>query len=270
MSYACSTQAGRIPREVVLDNANETVKRMTDVDREDRPADVGLSRRRRLGHARQTDRDRQDERVGSGRLPWKCGSASESAALPLLFLILVAFSSAAGQDPATGPVQPVPAVDLARYMGRWHEVARLPNRFQADCVGETTADYTLLPNGQVRVVNSCLRSDGSRKRAEGRARLARRDGPASMLRVRFAPGFLSFLSMVWGDYWILDLTEDYGAALVGDPGRNYLWILSRTPQLLESTYDRMVATAASQGFAVRRLVRAPPQTATLDSATTSP
>jgi apolipoprotein D and lipocalin family protein len=174
---------------------------------------------------------------------------------PALFAL--ALTLPAGPDTSRGPVRPVADVDLARYAGRWHEVARFPNRFQTKCARGTTADYDLLPGGQIRVVNACLRADGGTMRAEGRARLARRDGPASTLKVRFAPRFLSFLPMVWGDYWVLDLTDDYGAALVGSPGRDYLWILSRTPQLDEATYQRMVATAAAQGFDVARLVRSP-------------
>jgi apolipoprotein D and lipocalin family protein len=92
-------------------------------------------------------------------------------------------------------------------------------------------------------------------RAEGRARRAEPDGPGSRLKVRFAPAFLSFLPMVWGDYWILDLTSDYSAALVGSPNRAYLWVLSRTPQLDEATYKRLVAAAAAQGFEVARLMK---------------
>ena len=172
----------------------------------------------------------------------------------------------AAQDTSGGPVRPVQKVDLARYAGRWYEVARFPNRFQAKCTGETTADYELLPGGEVRVVNSCRRADGGITRVEGRARLARRDGPASKLQVRFAPKLLSFLPMVWGDYWILDLTDDYGAALVGDPTRAYLWILSRTPKLDEATFERMVATATAQGFDVSRLLRSVSQSDTLPPA----
>ena len=176
---------------------------------------------------------------------------------------------AAAQDTSRGLVRPVSGMDLRRYAGRWHEVARFPNRFQAKCAGETTADYELLPNGQVRVVNACRRADGRMTRAEGRARLAKRNGPASQLEVRFAPGFLSFLPMVWGDYWILDLTDDYGAALVGDPSHAYLWILSRAPELDETIYQRMVATAAAQGFDVARLVRSPSQSGLLPPGATS-
>ncbi len=170
--------------------------------------------------------------------------------------LALALAFAASQD-STGPVRPVAHVDLARYAGRWHEIARCPNRFQAKCVGETTADYDLLPDGQIRVVNACRKADGTMARVEGRARLATPGGRTSTLKVRFAPGFLSFLPFVWGDYWVLDLTDDYRAALVGSPDRKYLWILARTPTLDEATYQRMVATAAAQGFDVTRLVKSP-------------
>ncbi len=166
-------------------------------------------------------------------------------------------SSAAVQEERVKEVQSVATVDLVRYAGRWYEVARFPNRFQKNCARQTTADYSVRPDGDLDVVNTCLRADGGRKQARGRARLARRDGPASQLEVRFAPGFLSWLSVVWGDYWILDLTNDYDAALVGSPDRKYLWVLARRPALDSETYARLVATAAAQGFEVSRLVRSP-------------
>lgn len=165
--------------------------------------------------------------------------------------------TAAAQEGRVKEVQSVATVDLVRYAGRWHEVARFPNQFQKDCARQTTADYAVRPDGDLDVINTCLRADGGRKQARGRARLARRDGPASQLKVRFAPGFLSWLSVVWGDYWILDLTNDYGAALVGSPDRRYLWVLARRPELDSEIYARLVATAAAQGFDVSRLVRSP-------------
>ena len=161
------------------------------------------------------------------------------------------------QDTTPPRVHAVASVDLTRYAGRWHEVARFPNRFQQACARETTADYALLDDGAIRVTNRCLRADGSALEAVGRARLADAKGPASRLKVRFAPAWLSFLPMVWGDYWILDLDDDYSIALVGDPGRKYLWILARSPTPPDSLYQRMVATAAAQGFDVSKLVRSP-------------
>lgn len=168
--------------------------------------------------------------------------------------LLLTAAALAAQDPV--PVRSVASVDLARYAGVWHEVARFPNKFQAKCLAETVATYELLPNGQIRVVNSCRVADGKTTRAEGRARLADKAGPTSRLKVRFAPAFLSWLPMVWGDYWVLDLTDDYSAALVGTPDRKYLWVLSRTPELADSAWKRLVTAAAGQGFDVARLVRA--------------
>ncbi|HEY6948329.1 MAG TPA: lipocalin family protein, partial [Gemmatimonadales bacterium] len=83
----------------------------------------------------------------------------------------------AAQDSVSTSVRSVPAVDLERYAGLWHEVARFPNAFQERCSTETTAWYELLPGGELRVVNSCRRADGRIIRAEGRARPADREGP---------------------------------------------------------------------------------------------
>ncbi len=148
-------------------------------------------------------------------------------------------------------------VDLTRYAGRWYEIARLPNRFQRQCAGDVRATYSLRPDGQVTVVNECRRPDGSTARAQGVARRADEKGPASRLKVRFAPAWLSFLSAVWGDYWILGLDRDYRHALVGDPSHKYLWVLSRSPQLDEASYTSLVDAAQRLGFDTARLVRTP-------------
>lgn len=169
-------------------------------------------------------------------------------------LTLAGAAPSAAQDRATA-VRALPTLDLEQYVGRWYEVARFPNRFQERCTADVTATYELLPDGKIKVVNACLTAGGERIRAEGRAKLAERDGPASRLKVRFAPAFLSFLPMVWADYWVLDVTDGYRAALVGTPDRRYLWVLSRAPELDEATYDRLVSTAAAQGFDVARLQR---------------
>ncbi|HVO12052.1 MAG TPA: lipocalin family protein [Vicinamibacteria bacterium] len=151
-------------------------------------------------------------------------------------------------------------VDLARYAGRWYEIARLPNRFQRQCAGDVIAIYTLRADGRVTVLNQCRKADGTTASAEGEARRADPDGPASRLKVRFAPGFLSFLPFVWGDYWILELDHDYRYALVGDPARKYLWFLSRTPTMDAATYESLTAAATRLGFDVARLERTPQST----------
>ena len=161
---------------------------------------------------------------------------------------------------ATFAAAPLPTqdwVDLARYAGRWYEIARLPNSFQDQCAGDVVATYTLRSDGRVTVLNECRRPDGGTARAEGVARRADEKGPASRLKVRFAPAFLSFLPFVWGDYWIVELDRDYRYAIVGDPSRKYLWILSRSRVMDAATYDSLSATAGRLGFDVARLVRTP-------------
>jgi len=158
---------------------------------------------------------------------------------------------------AAAPLPTQDWVDLSRYSGRWYEIARLPNRFQEQCAGDVAATYALRPDGRVTVVNECRKRDGSTARAEGEARRADEKGPASRLKVRFAPAVLSFLPFVWGDYWIVELDRDYRHALVGDPSRKYLWILSRSPEMDAASYESLAATAGRLGFEVARLVRTP-------------
>lgn len=152
------------------------------------------------------------------------------------------------------PLDVVPNVDLERYAGKWFEVARLPNRFQDECAGDVTATYTLRPDGWMTVVNRCVKKDGRVNEVEGVAR--RVDGkPPSVLQVRFAPAWLSFLPNVWGDYQIIELAPDYSHALVASPDRKYLWILARTPQIDAAVYEKLTARATSQGFDVSPILK---------------
>ena len=171
----------------------------------------------------------------------------------LICLFSMLTANGAVQAEKKTPLRVVPSVDLDRYAGQWYEIARLPNRFQKKCAGEVIAKYTRKPDGNITVLNSCRLDDGSSIQAEGVARLAGNGQPNSVLKVRFAPAILSFLPQVWGDYQIISLSPDYAHALVGDPGREYLWILSRTPRMDNATYDRLVAEASAQGFDARML-----------------
>jgi apolipoprotein D and lipocalin family protein len=149
---------------------------------------------------------------------------------------------------------PVATLDLQRYAGVWYEIARLPFPFQEKCVHSVVARYAVRDDGRLDVVNECVQEDGSTSRASGVARLADPKGPPSRLKVRFAPAFLSFLSIVWGDYWVIDLAPDYSYAVVGEPKRRYLWILSRTPRMPEPLYAAILGRAA-RFYDVSRIVR---------------
>lgn len=184
-----------------------------------------------------------------------------NAILPLLLSAVIAHAMPArAQD--TQPTQAAPAIttipslEVSRYMGKWYEIARFPNTFQRDCVSDTSATYSVLPDGRVSVVNLCRQADGSEKSAEGVARQL--GGPTSpKLEVRFAPAILSFIPMVWGDYWVIDLDPDYRLAAVSDRKGDYLWILSRTPTVDQAAYDALVKRIAAQGLDVAKLQATP-------------
>jgi apolipoprotein D and lipocalin family protein len=174
-------------------------------------------------------------------------------ALTLILLLTSNLSRADDQDRIL--LQVVPVVDLSRYTGKWYEIARLPNKFQKDCAGEVIATYSLLEGGKLKVVNQCRKQNGRIEKAEGKARLANKNGSNSKLEVRFAPPWLSWLPFVWGDYWIIELAEDYSYSVVGTPDRKYLWILSRAPQMDEGTYKSLIEKAEGQGFNVAKLMK---------------
>ena len=149
----------------------------------------------------------------------------------------------------------VDTLDVERYMGRWVQIALLPNWFQRRCVADTTAMYALNADGTIAVTNRCRKADGEFLEAHGVARPNPRYDRPGILQVRFAPRWLAALPLVWGDYWVMAVTEDYGAALVGAPNRQYLWVLARTPTLDDATYARLVDIARREGFDVTALVR---------------
>jgi apolipoprotein D and lipocalin family protein len=167
--------------------------------------------------------------------------------LPGLFLVSLQVSLSCAPSLAVDTLPTVSKVDLNRYAGRWHEIARLPMFFQRNCTGEVTAQYSLKPNGKVEVVNQCRQKDGSLSTARGTARVV---DPATNAKLK-----VSFFWPFSGDYWILALGSNYEYALVGEPGRKYLWILARQPEMEESLYQKLVLQAKSLGFDTSRLIR---------------
>jgi len=153
------------------------------------------------------------------------------------------------------PLRVVESVDLTRYAGRWYEAARLPNRFQDQCLGDVVVHYALRTDGRIDVVNRCRTSASTVDEARGIGRKAGDQQSSARLEVRFAPAILSFLSSVWGDYWIIGLGPEYTWAVVGTPSREYLWILSRTPEMSATSYERAIEIARGNGFDVTRVVK---------------
>jgi len=169
--------------------------------------------------------------------------------LPAGFLWLFAASAQAAPKESAqkaAPLRTVRHVDLERYVGTWYEIASYPQRFQKGCTA-TTAVYTLRDDGTIQVVNRCNRDslDGRETVARGRARVVDHESNARLK--------VSFFWPFWGDYWIIDLDPEYRYAVVGHPGRKYLWILSRTRTMDPLIYSGILERLTGQGYDTSQL-----------------
>ena len=162
------------------------------------------------------------------------------------FVCLFTMSPAMATDEKPGPLTTVSRVDLNRYLGKWYEIASYPAWFQKECTG-STAEYTFLPDGRIGVINRCFKRslDGPLKESTGKAEIV---DPNTNARLK-----VCFFWPFKGDYWIIDLDDDYQWAVVGVPSRKYLWILSRTPILDDAVYQGILNRLVSQGYDPNRL-----------------
>ena len=176
------------------------------------------------------------------------------ATLLCLSVLGITSSCAADTPPAAGTLTTIPALDVNRYMGTWFEIAKYPNWFQRKCIGATRAHYSQQSDGTVQVINRCQTEHKEVIEAMG---TARQMGPASSpkLAVRFAPAWLSFVPFVWGDYWVIDLDEDYQLVAVSEPKREYLWILARTAKVDPVRYQSLLTRLQQKGFDLDKLER---------------
>ena len=134
------------------------------------------------------------------------------------------------------------AIELSKYLGKWYEIARFDHSFERD-MQNVTAEYKLLPNGNIKVINSGYR-DGVYRVADGKAKTTDTSG---LLRVSF---FMNFYS----DYRVLMVDKNYEYALVGSSSPKYLWILSRTPHLDETTLQKIIDVAEQKGYNTDNLI----------------
>jgi apolipoprotein D and lipocalin family protein len=141
--------------------------------------------------------------------------------------------------------EPAKAVDLRRYLGRWFEIARYDQRFERGCEA-ATADYAMRDDGRIDVVNRCRKRDGRLEEARGIAKIVD-DETKAKLKV-------SFFGPFFGNYWILDHSDDYSWSIVGEPSGRYLWILSRTPNPGDEELRRLVNRTAAIGYDTSMLI----------------
>jgi lipocalin len=172
-------------------------------------------------------------------------------ALLVLITSLILFGCAGTQEKEMEPLELVDTVDVERYLGRWYEIARFQHRFEKNIVG-TTAEYSLMDNGKIRVVNSGFKGslDGKYKEVKAVAWVPDPSRPAA-LKVKFFRLFAS-------DYLIFGLDqENYSWALVGSNSRDFLWFLARTHEIDAATIEVMKGIARGQGYDLSGLYMVP-------------
>ena len=162
------------------------------------------------------------------------------------FLTFAAFVSVALEG-KKDELEVVQSVNLTRYVGRWYEISRLPNSFQKKCADTVTANYTMRGDGTIEVINRCRKPSGEYATAKGKAKIVDTKTNAKLKVTFFWP--------FYGDYWILDLGPNYEYAVVGEPGRKYLWILSSSPQMDEALYQELLQRMAAKASIPRRWLK---------------
>ena len=166
-----------------------------------------------------------------------------SLSLPAAALVCAFLAPAAAFAEAPAPAK---AVEVERYVGRWHEIARTPNRTEAGCLA-STSDY-IVAGDQLSVVQTCRKGSPS-----GPEKVYRASGkildPGRNAKVR-----LTFLSVISREFWILDRALDYSWAVVGDPKGKLIWLMSRKAKPTAAERDTMVAAAEALGYDTAQLV----------------
>ena len=170
----------------------------------------------------------------------------------LIFGFLIAIQTQAGSHNPLPPIKTVDSVDLQQYLGKWYEIAAIPQSFQKQCVGNTTAVYDTAEGNLISVVNTCDTASGRPSIANGRAKVVDKNSN-SKLKVTFV-NFLGWRFSFGGDYWILAIGENYSYAVVAAPGRDYAWILSRTPDMTDEQIMEANQVLIKQGFDTCKLI----------------
>ncbi|MFD2177644.1 lipocalin family protein [Veronia pacifica] len=162
------------------------------------------------------------------------------------FLTFISASLLSGCLGMPEQVSPIDNFELDRYLGKWFEIARLDHSFERG-LNQVTATYSVRPDGGVKVINRGFSNkDNEWQEAEGKAYFVKTK----------SEGYLkvSFFGPFYGSYVIFELEENYQYAFISGPDTDYLWLLSRTPQVSQDILDKFVAEAKSRGFDTDALI----------------
>jgi len=144
----------------------------------------------------------------------------------------------------------VKELDLNRYLGTWYEIARFPHSFEKNLVG-VTATYSLRADGKIEVLNQGYRNtlEGERSKAVGKAKIPNKQEPGKLK--------VSFFWIFYGDYYVLELDENYQYVMIGSSSDKYFWILCRTPQMAPEVYEMLLEKARKRGYNLDKLYKVP-------------
>ena len=166
----------------------------------------------------------------------------------MLVLLLGMMSHASAQ-----PLQAIEELQLDRYLGVWYEIARKPFAAQKHCEYAARSIYTLNENGQIAIDQHCLNRQGREYQQSAEGFIA--NAPFnSKLKVSYLPEAVRWIPVWRGDYWVLKIDADYQTVLVGEPKRQYLWLLAREPALAPQTTQRYLNYAKSLGYELDDLI----------------
>lgn len=154
---------------------------------------------------------------------------------------------------APTPLETVEDVDIEKYSeDPWYEIYRYPNWFEPKDCTDVSATYSIKKNGRIKVVNKCIKKNRKEKVAIGEAKL-QNENVKGKLKVSFVKFFGK--NIFYGDYWIIDLAEDYSWAIVSDEKRNYLWILSKDPNISNKLNETLIHRIKQLGFKKEKLIK---------------
>ena len=173
----------------------------------------------------------------------------------LLALVGTCAAIAIGVATASPPVRAVDRFEAERYAGTWFEIARLPNRLQSHCASDATATYRVQDDGSIDVIHRCR--DAARRLSASVGHALPVPGHGARLRLSYLPDWLRWWPASRKDHWVVMLDDQYRYAVVSDPRRQSLWVLSRTPKLDDGVYDDIVGRLRMQRYPVEQLVRTP-------------
>ena len=165
-------------------------------------------------------------------------------ALPIVAALL-AHSACQANNEMKVDNSTVKELDIQRYMGKWYEIARYNHSFEKG-INHVITEYTFEENGKIRVENQGIKN-GKPKFIVGKGKQPNPKEYPGRLKVSF---FLWF----YADYYILELDEDYQYTLVGSSSDNYLWILSRTPEMPKAQLDGLLQKIIQRGYDVSKLI----------------